>query len=59
MQSPEGLEDSPLNYLFVISEYCTRGITSFDLYIFTPLFIAVYNLERLILQTSYVINKEI
>ena len=36
-----------------------RAIISRGLYIFTPFFSAVYIVERLILQTIYVLNKEI
>ena len=38
--------------------YRTRAIISRGLYIFTPFFSAVYNQELLILQTIYVLNKE-
>ena len=41
-----------------INNYRTRNIISRGLYIFTPFFSAVYNQERLILQTIYVLNKE-
>ena len=41
------------------SRYCTGGIISCNLRIFTPFFSAVYNQEWLILQTIYVQNKEI
>ena len=39
--------------------YRTRAIITRGLYIFTPFFSAVYNRDRLILQTIYVLNKEI
>ena len=39
--------------------YRTWAITSRGFYIFTPFFTAVYIVERLILQTIYVLNKEI
>ena len=42
-----------------INKYRTRNIISHGLYIFTPIFSAVYFVERLILQTIYVLNKEI
>ena len=38
--------------------YRTRAIKTRSLYIFYPFFSAVYNQERLILQTIYVLNKE-
>ena len=38
-------------------KYRARTIISRDLYIFTPSFTAVYNQERLILQTIYLLNK--
>ena len=41
------------------NNYRTRAFISRGLYIFTPFFSAVYNQERLILQTIYVLNKEI
>ena len=37
----------------------TRAIIAHGLYIFYPIFTAVYILERLVLQTIYVLNKEI
>ena len=48
-------------YLFnmFLPVYRTRGIISRGLYIFTPFFTAVYNYEWLILETIYVVNKEI
>ena len=39
--------------------YCTCAIITRGLYIFTPFFNAVYIVERLVLQTIYVLNKEI
>ena len=39
--------------------YCTRAIVTRGLYILTPFFTAVYIVERLVLQTIYVLNKEI
>ena len=40
--------------------YCTRAIISRGLYIFYPIFTAVYIVERLVLpETIYVLNKEI
>ena len=40
-----------------LNDYRTRTIISRGLYIFTPSFTAVYNQERLILQTIYLLNK--
>ena len=48
-------ESSVLINLF----YQTHSIISHSLYIFNPFFSAVYNQEWLILQTIYVLNKEI
>ena len=42
-----------------ISTYPTRAIISRGLYIFTPFFTAAYIVERLVLQTIYVLNKKI
>ena len=39
--------------------YRTRTIKTRGLYIFTPFFTAVYIVERLVLQTIYVLDKEI
>ena len=39
--------------------YRTRAIISRGLYIITTFFTAVYNQERLILETIYVVNREI
>ena len=43
--------------LWVSFTYRTRAIVSRGLYIFTPFFTAVYNQERLILETIYQVNK--
>ena len=43
--------------LFFIN-YRTRAIISRGLFFFTPFLTAVYNVEQLILQTIYVLNKE-
>ena len=40
-------------------KYRTHAIITRGLYIFTPYFTAVYIVERLVLQTIYVLNKEI
>ena len=40
-------------------KYRTRAIITCALYIFTLLFTAVYIVEQLVLQTIYVLNKEI
>ena len=40
------------------TNYRTHAIISRGLYIFYPFFSAVYNQEQLILQTIYVVNKE-
>ena len=39
------------------TDYCTRASTTRGLYSFTPFFTAVYNQERLILQTTYVVKR--
>ena len=39
--------------------YCTHTIITYDLYIVTPAFTVVYVVEQLVLQTIYVLNKEI
>ena len=39
--------------------YCTCTIITRGLYIFTPFFTAVYIVEQLLLQTIYVLNKDI
>jgi hypothetical protein len=41
------------------TDYRTRHIITRGLYIFAPFFTAVYNQERLILKTIYVVNNEI
>ena len=43
--------------LLLESNYRTRAIITRGLYIFTPFFTAVYNQERLILQTIYVLKR--
>ena len=47
---------APLNR---ITTYHTHAIIARGSYIFYPVFSAVYNEERLILQTIYVLNKEV
>ena len=44
--------------LHIIS-YSLRAIIGHGLYIFNPFFTAIYNQEWLLLQTIYVLNKEI
>ena len=46
-----------LKYVLV-SRYRTRTIITRGLYFFTPLFTAVYIVERLLLQTAYVLNND-
>ena len=41
-----------------ILNYRTRTIITRGLYFFTPFYSAVYNQERLILQTTYAVNKK-
>ena len=41
------------------TDYHTRAIISRGLYIFTPFFTVALIVERLVLQTIYVLNKEI
>ena len=43
----------------VSNKYHTCAIITRGLYIFTPFFTAVYIVEQLVLQTIYVLNKEI
>ena len=45
--------------LDIFYTYRTRAMITRGLYIFYPIFTAVYNEEWLILQTIYVLNKEI
>ena len=40
-------------------KYRTRAIITRGLYIFTPFFTTVFIVKRLVLQTIYVLNKEI
>ena len=51
----------PLGWLLEQTKkiYRKRAIINRGLYIFTPFFTAVYIVEQLVLQTIYVINKEI
>jgi hypothetical protein len=47
-----------LKMMYQRMNYRTRAIISRGLYVFTPFFTAVYNQERLTLETIYVVNKE-
>ena len=47
------------HFIFIKENYRTRAIINRGLYIFTSFFTAVVIVERLVLQTIYVLNKEI
>ena len=53
--------EGPLAWFFEQTKkiYRKHAIVNRGLYIFTPFFTAVYIVERLVLQTIYILNKEI
>ena len=55
----ESAQVYPENHLECGRMYRTRVIITRGSYIFYPIFTAVYIVERLVLQTIYVVSKEI